>query len=147
MNAQRRYAPVGSSAVEPNEIATVRLPPMRVRTNAPEVARFLRETGGDGDSGFVPLTFPFRWLGLPDVRSLIVRLTGSGNLPIHEAQIFSYERELQVESDYVLVVEASASRNPARLELRIEVSTPQGENCVRIETVLRIVRAVQGQAP
>ncbi len=126
-------------APEPSEDAPVRLPPIRVRTGAGEVAEFLRETGGARTGGFVPLTFPFRWLALPAIRGLILQsIGGDGFLPVHEAQSFSYERELQIETDYVLAVEARRTVKPPRLTLKMAVSTGQGEICARVETVLRI---------
>src|ERR1700719_1805748 len=107
-------------APEPSADAPVRLPPIQVRTGAGEVAGFLRETGGDRPGGFVPLTFPVRWLALPAVRGLILQLIGGqGFLPVHEAQSFAYERELRIETDYVLAVEAR--RKPPRLTLRMAV--------------------------
>ncbi len=128
-------------AREPREDTLVRLPSIRVRTGASEVAGFLRETGDARTLGFVPLTFPFRWLALPAIRGLILQLIGGqGFLPVHEAQSFAYERELRLETDYVLAVEARRTAKPPRLTLKMAVSTEEGEICARIETVLRIVQ-------
>ncbi len=128
------------AAPEPSEDAPVRLPPIWVRTGAGEVAGFLRETGGAWTLGFVPLTFPFRWLALPAIRGLILQLIGGqGFLPVHEAQSFAYEHELRIETDYVLAVEARRTAKPPRLTLKMAVSTGQGEICAHLETVLRIV--------
>ena len=111
-------------APEPREDAPVRLPPILVRTGASEVAGYLRATGGDLTLGFVPLTFPFRWLALPAVRGLILQLIGGqGFLPVHEAQSFAYEHELRIETDYVLAVEARRTAMPPRLTLKIAVSS------------------------
>jgi hypothetical protein len=125
---------------EPSEDAPVRLPPIRVRTGASEVAGFLRETGGARTAGFVPVTFPARWLALPAIRGLIVQLIGGrGFLPVHEAQSFAYEHELRIETDYILTVEARRTAKPPRLTLNMVASTGQGEICAHLETVLRIV--------
>jgi hypothetical protein len=127
-------------APEPSEDTLVRLPPIRVRTGAGEVAGYLRETGGARAGGFVPVTFPARWLALPAIRGLILQLIGGqGFLPVHEAQSFAYEHELRIETDYVLTVEARRTAKPPRLTLKIAVSTGQGEICAHLETVLRIV--------
>lgn len=127
-------------APEPSGDAPVRLPPIQVRTGAGEVAGFLRETGGAGTLGFVPVTFPARWLALPAIRGLILQMIGGqGFLPVHEAQSFAYEHELLIETDYVLAVEARRTAKPPRLTLKMAVSTGQGEICARFETVLRIV--------
>ncbi|HEY8033631.1 MAG TPA: hypothetical protein VIF02_14995 [Methylocella sp.] len=125
---------------EPSEDAFIRLPPIRVRTEANEVARFLRETGDSPTAGFVPLTYPARWLALPAVRGAILQsIGGSGFLPVHEAQSFSYERILRIETDYVLAVEACRTATPPRVILKMAVSTGEGAICARAETVLRIV--------
>ena len=88
---------------------------------------------------FVPLTFPFRWLAHPAIRGLILQLIGGrGFLPVHEAQSFAYEHELQIETDYVLAVEARRTAKPPRLTLKIAVSSQRGI-CAHLETVLRIV--------
>jgi hypothetical protein len=127
-------------APEPSEDTLIRLPPIRVRTGASEVAGFLRETGDTRTGGFVPLIFPVRWLGVPAVRGLILQLTGGeGFLPVHEAQGFAYERELRIETDYVLAVEARRATKPPRVILKMAVSTGEGEICACVETVLRIV--------
>jgi len=127
-------------ALEPSADAPVRLPPIRVRTGASEVAGFLCETGGARTLGFVPLTFPIRWLALPAIRGLILQLIGGQDfLPVHEAQSFAYEHELQIETDYVLAVEARRTAKPPRLTLKMAVSTGQGKICAHLETVLRIV--------
>ena len=127
-------------APEPSEDAPVRLPPIRVRTGAGEVAGFLRETRGARTLGFVPLTFPVRWLTLPAIRGLILQLIGGqGFLPVHEGQSFAYEHELRIETDYVLAVEARRTAKPPRLTLKMAVSTSQREICAHLETVLRIV--------
>jgi hypothetical protein len=141
MNARGHGQPVGSDfAPGPSAGTLIRLPPIRVRTDRGEVAGFLRETGDTRTGGFVPLVFPVRWLGLPAVRGLILQLTGGeGFLPVHEAQSFAYERELRIETDYVLAVEARRAAMPPRLTLKMTVSTGQGEICVHLETVLRIV--------
>jgi hypothetical protein len=120
--------------------ALIRLPPIRVRTGASEVAGFLRETADARTGGVVPVTFPARWLALPALRGLILELTGgNGFLPVHEGQSFAYENELRIETDYILAVEARRTAKPPRLTLKIAVSTGQGEICAHLETVLRIV--------
>ncbi|MGA9213974.1 MAG: hypothetical protein WBZ54_01505, partial [Methylocella sp.] len=135
-------------APEPSEDAPVRLPPIRVRTGAGEVAGFLRETGDAETGGFVPLTFPARWLALPAVRGAILQLIGgSGFLPVHEAQSFAYERELRIETCYVLAVEACRTATPPRVILKMAVSTGEGETCAHLETVLRVVPLNLGDVP
>ena len=134
------HARAAALAPEPSEDAPVRLPPLQVRTGASEVAGYLRATGGDLTLGFVPVTFPARWLGLPAIRGLILQLIGGqGFLPVHEAQSFAYEHELQIETDYVLAVEARRTAKPPRLTLKMAVSTSRREICAHLETVLRIV--------
>ncbi len=129
MNARGHAQPVGSDfAPEPSAETPIRLSPIGVRTDRAEVAGFLRETGGARTGGFVPLTFPVRWLALPAVRGLILQLIGGqGFLPVHEAQSFAYERELQIDADYVLAVESRRTEKPPRLTLKMAIATGQGE--------------------
>jgi hypothetical protein len=115
-----------------------RLPPLRVRTAPEEVAAFQVATAGTGDLGRVPFTFPACWLSLASVRTLITDSVGAGFLPIHEAQNFSYERELEMDREYILGVEACRTQAPPRLTLRLSIASPEGEICARLETVLRI---------
>lgn len=138
--AQAVLAP-NNLALKPGEATPVRLPTIRVRTGAVEVAGFLRETGGIGTGDFVPLTFPFRWFTLPAIRGVILQLAGGeGFLPVHEAQSFAYERSLRTGIDYVLSVEIERVEKPLRLILTMAVSAGAGEMCARLETILRIVR-------
>ncbi|MGH6795017.1 MAG: hypothetical protein ACREDD_03375 [Methylocella sp.] len=140
MNARGHAQPIGSGfGPEPGADTLIRLPPIQVRTDRGEVAGFLRETGGV-TGGFVPLTFPVRWLALPAVRGLIMQLTGGqGFLPVHEGQSFAYEHELRIETNYVLAIEARRAEQPPRLTLRMAIATAHGEICARSETLLRIV--------
>lgn len=144
MTAVRDHAQAANAAAlapGPGAAVPVRLPAIAVRTDSCEVAAFLRETAGVETSGFVPLTFPFRWLALPAIRGAILQMTGGeGFLPVHESQSFAYERSLSVDADYVLDVEIHPAGKPARLILKMAVLTGQEEICVRLETVLRIVR-------
>jgi hypothetical protein len=71
-----------------------------------------------------------------------VRSIGNETLPVHEAQTFDYERELELDRDYFLGVEAYRTPTPPRLTLRTFITTPQGEICARLETVLRLVPTV-----
>jgi hypothetical protein len=137
-NAAHSLPGPGSRANEAPE-GVSQLPTIRVRTDRAAIAAFADATAPlAGDS--VPLTFPFRWLSLPAIRSVIVDLIGAdGVLPVHEAQKFDYDHALLPDADYDLTVEAKRSEGPPRLTLRGVVSTLQGEACVRFETVLRIV--------
>jgi hypothetical protein len=138
-SAAQNISPVSGPLAEAAADGLVALPPLRVRTDRAEIAAFAASTAPlSGD--FVPLTFPFRWLTLPAIRSAIVDMIGGdGVLPVHEAQNFAYERALLPDADYDLTVEAKRSDGPSRLTLRCAVSTLQGEVCARFETVLRIV--------
>ncbi len=139
--------PIDSACVgvepECTDNAPVRLPPVKVRIEPQDVAAFFRATGGHRLPVEVPLTFPARWLALPDARDLIVRSLGSGFIPVHEAQSFVYEQALQIETDYVLTIEARRSPAPPRLTLRMAIASREGEICARLETILRIVPAMK----
>ncbi|HET6377960.1 MAG TPA: hypothetical protein VFG05_06585 [Methylocella sp.] len=130
------------SGREPESLPVLRLPPIEVRTAAEDVACFLAATPAPCGAGdFVPLTFPFRWMTLPEVRSFICEVIGPGFLPLHESQSFLYERPLRVDSAYVLAIEACRSANPPRLTVCMAVSSPEGEGCAKLEAVLRIIPA------
>ncbi|WOJ88262.1 hypothetical protein RZS28_10435 [Methylocapsa polymorpha] len=140
----------GDVARAPADASAARLclPPIIVRTEADAVAKFRRETGAPAIEGLVPLTFPFCWLTLPAIRPMIREMIGGDDvLPVHEAQSFSYERSLEIDSDYVFAVELRREANPPRLNLDAAISTPQGEICGRLETVLRLVPIASGSAP
>jgi hypothetical protein len=107
------------------------------------VAAFCRATGGHRLPVEVPLTFPARWLALPPARDLIVQSLGGGFIPVHEAQNFAYQHALQIETDYVLSIEAHRTPSPPRLTLRMAIASLEGEVCTRLETILRIVPAMR----
>jgi len=120
--------------------AAVCLAPILVRTEPGAVASFSRETAGKESNGFVPLTFPFCWLTLPEIRSEILQMIGGEKfIPVHEAQSFVYDRELQIDTDYVLAIELSHAEKPPRVILRMAISSPSNEVCAHLETVLRIM--------
>jgi hypothetical protein len=53
-----------------------------------------------------PLTYPIRWLALPEIRSEIEReLSMLPGLPVQESQTFENAREIEVGCDYRLAVE------------------------------------------
>jgi hypothetical protein len=119
--------------------AAVCLAPILVRTEPGAVAGFSRETAKESN-GFVPLTFPFCWLTLPEIRSEILQMIGGEKfIPVHEAQSFVYDRELQIDTDYILAIELSHAEKPPRVILRMAISSPSKEVCAHLETVLRIV--------
>jgi hypothetical protein len=142
MSAARNVGSALAAAVAPgpDEGELIRLPRVPVRTDSHEIAEFARATGTAKSRRFVPLIFPVRWLGLPAIRALIFEaIGGDGFLPVHEAQNFTYLRELQIDTDYFLAVEARRSSKPPRLTLHAAVLTQQDEMCMHFETVLRIV--------
>jgi hypothetical protein len=142
MSAARNLGSALAPAVapEPGEGELISLPRVPVRTDSHEIAEFVRATVSTKSGRFVPLTFPFRWLALPAIRALIFEaIGGDGFLPVHEAQNFTYLRELQIDTDYFLAVEALRSSKPPRLTLQAAVLTQQDEMCMHFETVLRIV--------
>lgn len=144
MNGAPDHAQLASAGLGPEstENVPVRLPPVEVRIAPQDVAAFLRETASPQRHVQVPLAFPVRWLALPAVRDLIVRSIGSGFIPIHEAQNFAYERALQIDANYILGIEACRILAPPSLTLRMSIAIPQGDICARLETVLRIVPAL-----
>jgi hypothetical protein len=130
-----------AAALKPggNRERGLRIASIGVRTKAADVAQFAEATGTAPFAGFVPLTYPFCWLALPEARRLIMDLVGSDALPVHESQSFTYLRALQPDCDYSLSIEAFRGANSDRVTLQAAVSTLDGKECLNFETVLRIV--------
>ncbi len=124
---------------------TTHVGPFRVSAAKAEIDAFCRETGwtqADMPSGFVPHTFPMRWLSSLELRRLIeARLRQTGGVAIHESQSFAYQRRLAADQDYLVTADVDQQENPRRLILRVAVAAEAGEPLLRIETILRIVGA------
>ena len=113
-----------------------------VRIDADRVAAFAAATCGKapGEAPAVPLTYPFCWMTLPEVRPTLERMIGAaGVLPIHEAQSFDYQRPLALDADYRVAFTFARTSGPERLTVTAAISTPRGERCATFETVLRLV--------
>ncbi len=122
-----------------------RIGPIAVRTDPATVRTFQRASGGEPVPG-VPTIFPIRWLALPEVHARLLAEAGGDMVPVHESQSFTTERRLDLDRDYLLAVDITRTSAPERLTLRAEVSSPEGEICVRFETVLRLVGLASGGA-
>ncbi len=127
-------------------LPATRLAPIMVRTDSAMVLEFQRASGGETVPGRVPLIFPIRWLGLPEVRARVLEMVGGDIVPVHESQSFTTVRRLELDRDYLLAVEMIRTSRPERLTLHGTVSTPDGEVCVWFETVLRLVGLAGGAA-
>jgi hypothetical protein len=131
-------------------VAPVRSLEIAVRTDPERVAAFQAATAGPAGEGLglapdepaVPLTYPFCWMTLPEVRPMLERMIGgAGLLPIHEAQTFEYHRSLMIDAEYRVAFSFERKAGPARLIVNAAVSIPGGETCATFETVLRLVPA------
>jgi len=143
----------GGAAHEAGANAPVQLPGILVRTDAESVAAFKRAAGDPAGQGAadelasgalgepaVPLTYPFCWLTMQEVRPTLERMIGRpAYLPVHEAQSFDYECPLALDADYRLAFSFRRANEPLRLIVNTEISTPQGQSCARFETILRLV--------
>jgi hypothetical protein len=143
----------GEAEHEAGADAPVQLLEILVRTDAESVAAFKRAAGacaakgawGDAASGAaaepaVPLTYPFCWLSMQEVRPTLERMIGRpAYLPVHEAQNFDYERPLALGADYRLAFSFRRANEPRRLIVNVKISTLQGQSCARFETILRLV--------
>ena len=117
---------------------SLRIGPLKVRASVAEVEAFRRETSGGPAARELPFTYPVRWFTHPDIRAAGAGLVGPEPwVPIHESQTFEYERRLEVDTDYQMVVELSRESEPPRLVLRAEIG--DAAPCLRSEMVLRIV--------
>lgn len=138
-NASARHAAADAGRRNGSGSETVQLAPLRVRITSEGAAAFVNATGGSWEAGRVPLTFPACWLALPPVRNLLADVLGGGFLPIHEAQDFTYERELEAGREYILGVEACRTQAPPRLTLRMSIASLEEGICAQLEAVLRLV--------
>lgn len=143
----------GGTAREAGADAPVQLPEILVRTDAERVAAFKRAAGNSAWHGAadelasrvlgepaVPLTYPFCWLTMQEVRLTLERMIGRpAYLPVHEAQSFDYECPLALDADYRLAFSFRRANEPLRLIVNAEISTPQGQSCAQFETILRLV--------
>ncbi len=119
-----------------------------VRTDPARVAAFRAVASGCAGAGqdpaaggpAVPLTYPFCWITLPEVRPVLERMIGSGGVvPVHEAQSFDYAAPLALDAAYRVAFAFERRSGPDRLIVKAAVSTPGGAVCARFETVLRLV--------
>ncbi len=86
--------------------------PIEVSTGREDVFRFANALCPQGTapsaSQAVPLTFPIRWLSLPEIGDVIRQsLQGSNVVLLHTGQSFDYETPLVIDSYYRLHVRAS----------------------------------------
>ena len=110
-----------------------------VATGTAELAAFRLATGLAGGSG-VPLTFPMRWLALPEVRTALLAMVPEPDVvPVHESQSFDYVEPLKADEPYHLAVSARRETSPDRLIVEGVVSSAGGGLCARLETILRLV--------
>lgn len=119
----------------------VSIGPFTVRANTSEVEDFADALGTRAAFGPAPLTFPMRWLCLPELRDPVARGLGLANaLLVQQSQSFTYARPLKRDRDYR--IEAEARRDSSgRVTLRATISEASGGTVVISETVMRIVDA------
>jgi hypothetical protein len=108
-----------------------------VRTDKGRVEAFKQETFSTLPG--IPLTFPFCWLTLPEVRANITDMIDASQLPLHETQNFYAEHPLAIDMDYIFHVIFKRLENPLRLTIQAEVRQPDGLVLTRMETLLRIL--------
>lgn len=114
-----------------------------VSTDGPAVAAFRAATGLRAEDTGVPLTFPIRWLALPEVRAVLNGLVTERDLVlIHESQSFAYERPLRLDEPYALNLAARREGAPDRLVAEASIVAADGSLCVTLETVLRLFSTV-----
>jgi hypothetical protein len=116
------------------------LGPYRVTVDADKVAAFARETGFAALlAGRVPLAFPATWLAAPAIRAAVAQACAEADsVPFHEQQKFGYAAPLRIGEPYDLAVTMRRQDAPARLALEARVTTPDGDEVVQIETLMRL---------
>ena len=120
---------------------SIRLGPVAVRTDAADVAAFAQALGNPETFGPVPLTFPIRWLSLPEVRGRVLRWLGTeeGKI-VHLSQSFDFVRPLELDRNYSLETEVHRNRSTAdETILRSTVRDAAGHTVVLLDAVLRML--------
>ena len=117
----------------------VRIGPLMVRTDAADVEAFARALGLREICGPVPLTFPIRWLSLPDVRGEISRELGLDQAPlVQQSQTFHFFGPLEPDRDYSFeIVARRLGPSFDRTSLRATVRDVTGNDVLTMDTVLR----------
>ena len=111
-----------------------------------EVDAFCRATGV-APAATLPLTYPMRWLALPDVRAgLLDLMAGLDVVLVHESQSFAYTHSLYVDRLYTLTLFARREEGPDRVILDGTVIDAKGVEQARVETILRLIAAPTEQA-
>ncbi|WP_158809852.1 hypothetical protein [Beijerinckia sp. L45] len=106
-----------------------------------EADAFCRATGV-APAATLPLTYPMRWLALPDIRAGLLDLaSGAEAVLVHESQSFAYTHPLFVDQLYTLTVFARREAAPDRVILDGVVTDAAGVEQLRIETILRLIAA------
>jgi hypothetical protein len=73
---------------------------------------------GSTPAATLPLTYPMRWLALPDVRAGVLDLLPSADvILVHESQSFAYSHPLYVDRLYTLALFARREETPDRVIL------------------------------
>ena len=88
----------------------------------------------------LPLTYPMRWLTLPDVRRALLTLVPERDrVPVHESQSLEYAEPLETGASYRLQVSGRRASPPDRLVVDAVLLGSDGHVCARLETTLRLV--------
>jgi acyl dehydratase len=121
-----------------------RIDPIRVRAETYHIRAFGAAVAAGPPqvpTAGVPVTFPIRWIALPDVRDRISRLLSPPEgLLVQQSQSFHYATPIEPDRDYLLEIECR--RDPVqqhRIRLRGTVRELTGAPIVRLETVLRAI--------
>jgi len=129
---------------------TRRVGPLTVRAGAAEVDAFRRATFEAPSEKGVPFSFPVRWFTHPMIRAAGAELGDSTPwVPIHESQSFDYERPLEIDVDYRMMIDITRESEPARLILRAEITGMESgaADCLRMEMILRIIPIPSPESP
>lgn len=74
------------------------------------------------DEEVVPATYPFRWIGIPEIRAALRRIEGvDGGYPIHMGQSISYLAAITPGEAYGLDVRWRAHRARADRRMTLEI--------------------------
>lgn len=121
--------------------------PIEVHVLRAEVAAFAEALGHSETAAEpkVPWTYPAHWLAHPVVRNALLALLDDDELPIHEAQEFSYAGHgLTVETS--LVMSGEARRDPDGQGVRIVINLCFEQDATQVAALTCRLVVVRGRA-
>lgn len=124
--------------------SSVQLGPFAVRTDAAEAAEFAAALQLAAGARAIPLTFPIRWLALPEIRAATEEAIGTPH-PLLASQAFHYHASIAPDRDYAFRVAIRRDRAAVpHVTIRGTAHDRDGGLAVELQTVLYPTTAAAG---